>query len=311
MCCNFPLRKELKTNQCAGTKSLRLEQDRKKKAPELSLKSSNWISMKSKLNCIVCIFLMIAGLGCALVMTTGVYTTLAAKENGLNLPYSQYTQKNSFGPDETPAAVVAGYGSYNDSQLLTLQLVEMNSGRVLWSKDTTVTYGKVSVWPLVIRLSGNYKLRLLNGEKDFDSYPFTVARHHQPESLSSTADMPKEYGQGIFSISKTTPDAESLFATYDNQFIDSLLSKMQQDEGRNPSEPFAQRFPGLVSVRFRLDSKGHVSEPNILQNTLDAECGDYFVRCLTTGSNFSPWPADLQAQFGKDSRIITLTFRFD
>ena len=139
--------------------------------------------MKSKLNCIVCIFLMIAGLGCALVKTTGVYTTLAAKENGLNLPYSQYTQKNSFGPDETPAAVVAGYGSYNDSQLLTLQLVEMNSGRV--------------------------------------------------------------------------------------------------------------------------------SEPNILQNTLDAECGDYFVRCLTTGSNFSPWPADLQAQFGKDSRIITLTFRFD
>jgi hypothetical protein len=47
------------------------------------------------------------------VKTQGVYTTLALKDVGLNMPGAGYLTKSSFGPGETPAAVIVGYGDYN------------------------------------------------------------------------------------------------------------------------------------------------------------------------------------------------------
>lgn len=82
------------------------------------------------------------------VKTRGVYTTLAVEGQSLDLSYSQYVSRKSFGPGQTPAAVVAGYGDeangINQPQPFTLQLLEAGSGTVLFSKESDVYYGRVA-----------------------------------------------------------------------------------------------------------------------------------------------------------------------
>src|SRR3974390_2344430 len=77
------------------------------------------------------------------VKSLGVYTTLAIPDLGLDLPASGYTQRGSFGPGETPAAVIVGYGLYNQPQSVTLELTESSSGRTLLRHDYFANYGKV------------------------------------------------------------------------------------------------------------------------------------------------------------------------
>src|SRR5580765_2509691 len=69
------------------------------------------------------------------VKTQGVYTTLALTNHFLDLPDSGYLKKSSFGPDETPAAVIVGYGRHNQPQLAMLELRESTTGRSLLSTD--------------------------------------------------------------------------------------------------------------------------------------------------------------------------------
>src|ERR1700761_9381965 len=102
------------------------------------------------------ILLVIAGTGCqspqastpgltSISKSQGVYTTLAITNEDLDFSGSGYFQKSSFGPNETPAAVIIGYGEYNNPRQLSLDLVESATGRVLLSKDVYANYGKVEI----------------------------------------------------------------------------------------------------------------------------------------------------------------------
>src|SRR5215469_2230930 len=70
--------------------------------------------------------------GCAATSGTvkerGVYTTLATQGHHLDLPSSGYASYKNFGPSQTPAAVVVGYGSwdgvYTHPQQFDLQVIE-------------------------------------------------------------------------------------------------------------------------------------------------------------------------------------------
>src|SRR5215813_10273635 len=57
------------------------------------------------------------------VKTRGVYATIAIPDLGLDLPASGYRQRDSFGSEETPAAVIVGYG-FGQPELVALQLIE-------------------------------------------------------------------------------------------------------------------------------------------------------------------------------------------
>jgi len=241
----------------------------------------------------------------------GVYTTLAMSDFGLDLPASGYVQKGSFGPGESPAAVILGYGTYNQQQLVELELVESSTGRSLLSKDYRVTYGKAVIQPLAIRLSGDYKLRLTAGGTELDTFQFTVTRTNtsgnaQVENTKSGT----KYAQGIFSVSIVGRRLPG-FGKYDDKLIYSIVNCMSKAAGSTNRDLFAQRFPGKVIFQCRLDFAGRITQPKVLENTFDHECAEVFQKALLDRSPYDAWPEDLHQNLGSDYRDLTLRIYFD
>jgi len=243
--------------------------------------------------------------------TRGVYTTLALTEPGLDLPAGGYTQTSSFGPSETPAGVIVGYGEYNQPWLVSLELVESGSGRSLLAREYYARYGKVVVQPLSIRLSGTYELKLRAAGAELDSCQFTVTRTNGPGAQPVENTLAGEkYARGIFSVSLASSHL-SEFAEYDSKFIDVFLNSIQKASGSTNLALFAQRFPGKVVLQCGLDSAGRITMPQILENTLDGSCGEVFQRALTDRSPYAAWPEQLHQRFGADHRDLNLTVHFD
>ena len=95
----------------------------------------------------------------------GVYTTMAMEGQNLDLPASGYTSCKTFGPGQTPAAVVVGYGywegTYNRPQAFNLEVVEVASGTVILSHSGNALADKAEYINLPIRKSGDYQLKLI------------------------------------------------------------------------------------------------------------------------------------------------------
>lgn len=246
------------------------------------------------------------------VKTQGVYTTLALKDVGLNMPGAGYLTKSSFGPGETPAAVIVGYGDYNQQQLLTLEVIELGTGRSLLSQDCYASYGKALVQPLAIRLSGDYKVRLVNGGKEWDAYQFTVVRTNR---YGNTTDGPvnsgSSYGKGIFSVSIESNNGNGHFDNYDEQLIYTMVNAVTKDAEEVHSQLFAQRFPGKVVFECRLDFTGHLTEPKMEENTLDDECSTVLQQVLLNRSPYDAWPEVVHQEMASDYRTLMITVSFD
>lgn len=242
------------------------------------------------------------------VKTQGVYATLAIPNPGLDLPGSGYVQRISFGPGESPAAVVAGYGGYNQHQLLTLKLIELSTGRVLLSRDYYATYGKVIVQPLAIRLSGTYELKLATGGTALDTCHFTVARAAQSGSKEmDTANAGSNYAEGSFAVSVDPESLPDYFADYNDKLNYRIVNAVSRAAGGTNGDLFAQRFAGKVVIKCRLDAKGRITEPRIPENSLDDQCGELLIKALIERSPYSPRPEDMHQKLGADDHEIKLT----
>jgi tetratricopeptide (TPR) repeat protein len=110
------------------------------------------------------------------VKSREVYTTLYTSDTAplasFYTPNAAYTRHNFFGPNETPLAVITGYDSYS----MTLELDDLSNGAILLSKDIYTRIGRTSYQPLLIAKSGEYKVRVLLGNSELDSYAFKVER---------------------------------------------------------------------------------------------------------------------------------------
>jgi hypothetical protein len=242
------------------------------------------------------------------VKSQGVYTTRDIPDLGLDLPASGYTQRGSFGPGETPAAVIVGYGSYNQPQSVTLELIESSSGRTLFWHDYYASYGKVVMQPLAIRLSGTYELKLSSGGSPLDTFSFTVTRTNQfgPRDPGS-ARAGAKYSGGVFAVSVDLNSLPDYFAEYADKLNYWIANAASQKAGSTNAYLFAQRFPGKVVIQCRLDYRGRIIEPKILENSLDDQCGDAMVKALMERSPYGPWPEDVRRKLGADEREIKLT----
>jgi Flp pilus assembly protein TadD len=124
-------------------------------------------------------------MGAYAVKTRGVYTTLQTTElspgAGLDLPDSGNDQRTKFGPGEIPVALVRGYGGSE----VALDLVELATGRSLFTKSIYIGKGKAGLQPLIISKSGDYKIRLLFNGVEHDSFKFAVTRDEPTENQNS------------------------------------------------------------------------------------------------------------------------------
>ena len=246
------------------------------------------------------------------IKSQGVYTTLAITDPGLDLPGSGYLSKSSFGPGETPAAVVVGYGNYNQQQSVTLELIESVTGRSLFSKDYYASYGKALMQPLPIRLSGNYELKLTSGGTELDTCQFTVTRTNNagiPQAQDAISGA--HYAQGNFSVSVDPDSLPDFFAEYNDKLNYWILNSVTESASSTNLDLFAQRFPGKVVIQCRLDFQGHMTNLKILENTLDDECGAVIQKALLDRSPYDAWPEDVHQKLGSDDHKLTVTIRYD
>ena len=243
----------------------------------------------------------------------GVYTTMAMEGQNLDLPASGYTSCKTFGPGQTPAAVVVGYGywdgTYNRPQAFNLEVVEVTSGTVIINRSGNALAGKAEYINLPIRKSGNYQLKLIIKDSIYDTWDFTVNREvppSPPQPQSRLRSMPKAISAPASKGWKT--DA---FNQYDDYLLQAFNDAVQKEYANVNHDDFAQIPPGRVIVQFDLSEAGQFSSPKIIENTLNETLGQFFLRTLQNGSPYKPWPAAARAAIGTGSRSVKVTFYYD
>lgn len=244
--------------------------------------------------------------------TQGVYTTLAQTNHPFDMPASAYVTRNSFGPDEQVAAVVLGYGEPNQQQLVKLDLIESSTGRTMLSHDDYASYGKALVERLPIRLTGSYELRLSSGGTALDHWTFTVTRTNGTLPAAPPGAAPAaKYAEGVFGVSMDSASLSTPFEDYDTKLIHTVNVAIRKAAGSGNADLFAQRFPGSVTVRFRLNFQGRLTDPQVLQNALGDQCAEVFKKALLDRSPYPAWPDDAHQSLGADYRDITMIFTYE
>ena len=217
----------------------------------------------------------------------GVYTTMAMEGQNLDLPASGYTSCKTFGPGQTPAAVVVGYGywdgTYNRPQAFNLEVVEVTSGTVILNRSGNALAGKAEYINLPIRKSGDYQLKLIINDSVADTWDFRVNREVPADAVSATAQ-PPVYAKGNFSTSIEGLETTDAFNQYDDSLLQVFNDAVQKEYVNANHDDFAQVSPGHVVVQFDLSETGQVSSPKIIESTLNEALGQFFLHALQNGS---------------------------
>ena len=244
----------------------------------------------------------------------GVYTTMAMEGQNLELPASGYTSCKTFGPGQTPAAVVVGYGYWdganNRPQAFNLEVVEVTSGTVILNRSGNALAGKAEYINLPIRKSGDYQLKLIINDSVADTWDFRVNREVPADAVSATAQ-PPVYAKGNFSTSIEGLATTDAFNQYDDSLLQALNDAVQKEYANANHDDFAQIPPGHVVVQFDLSETGQISSPKIIENTLNDALGQFYLRTLQNGSPYKAWHAAARAAIGTGSRTVKVTFFYD
>jgi hypothetical protein len=243
----------------------------------------------------------------------GVYTTVAMEGENLDMPGSGYISYKTFARGQTPAAVVVGYGYWdngeNHPQAFDLEVVEIATGTVILTLSGEVFADKVAVTDLPIRKSGDYQLKLIMNGSVYDTWDFTVNRE-VPATAATTTSQPPVYAKGDFSTSIEGLGIDA-FDQYVNAMLQALNNAVQEEYAKANQDDFAQVSPGHVVIQFDLSETGQVSSSKIIENTLGSVLGQFFLRALQDGSPYQPWPAAARAAIGASTRSVKVTFYYD
>lgn len=249
--------------------------------------------------------------GCTITTGTvkerGAYTTLAMHGQRLDLPSSGYTSYKNFGPGQTPAAVIVGYGSsdgiYNHPQQFDLQVIEAKTGAVVLDTSGSEYEGRAAVVDLPIRKTGDYQLKLLIDNSVSDTWDFTVDRGRDAAAGAQGAPEPA-YAKGNFSISM--PPGDEAFTEYDAYFLDAVNNAVQRASNKAADRSIFFQVPaGKMVIQFQLDQAGNVNSPRITENTLGEALGRFYLQALRDGAPYKSWKA------GTPTRQMKVTFYYE
>ena len=251
--------------------------------------------------------------GAGPIKDRGVYTTLAMPGHSFDMPGAGYVSHNTFGPDQKPAAVVVGYGSWisgnNQAEHFDLELAEMATGAVVFKSSGDAYAGRAEVCDLPIRKSGDYQLKLIMNGSVADTWSFSVTRDVAASTLSATGQ-PPVYAQGNFGASIEAATTTDAFMQYDDTLMQYIMNNVEREYLKADHDDFAQIPPGKVGVRFDLSQTGQVSSLQIMRNDLTDALGQFFLRAVQDGAPYPAWPADARAAFGSGTRSVNITFSY-
>lgn len=244
----------------------------------------------------------------------GVYTTLAGSGPDLDMQGPDYLTRRTFSPGQAAEAVVIGYGDdavsadYADS--FEVRLVESATGTLVQTFKSQQYGGKANIFPLPIRKGGKYRLELFVRGTLADTWDFTVNRDTSAD-IGAAADQPRPYATGNFSVSFAGLQTLDAFAQYDQRLLWALNNAVEKELNHANQDAFAQMPAGHVTIQFDLGANGEVTTPQIIDNTLSGDIGQFFLRALQNGAPYQAWPASVRTANGSTTRTLSVTFYYD
>ena len=101
---------------------------------------------------------------------------------------------------------------------------------------------------------------------------------------------------------KSTP-----FGAYDAALVEAVTDRWYS---LLDGQQFAMDRSGKVTLRFRLNYDGTITEMNVVQNTVGDLLGYVCQKAITDPAPYAPWPSDMRRMVGENYREITFTFYY-
>jgi hypothetical protein len=97
------------------------------------------------------------------------------------------------------------------------------------------------------------------------------------------------------------------FGAYDAAIISAVQNRWYDLLN---SRNFAGERTGKVTLRFRLNADGSISEVGFVENTVDLALGLLCQSAIKDPAPFPPWPSDMRRKIGDSFREVTFTFLY-
>ncbi|MDE3067705.1 MAG: hypothetical protein KGJ60_09160 [Verrucomicrobiota bacterium] len=126
----------------------------------------------------------------------------------------------------------------------------------------------------------------------------------QPHRLPGLA-MRQEGGVPRVALEPSLDVKATPFGAYDRAFIDAVSQRWYD---LLDSRRFALDRTGKVTLRFRLNYDGTISDVQVLDNNVGDILGYVCREAITDPAPYPKWPSDMRRMIGADYRDITFTF---
>ena len=138
--------------------------------------------------------------------------------------------------------------------------------------------------------------------------PRTLLEAQLQKGLIPGRKMKQEGGVKRERIVSSLDVRASPFGAYDAAII-AAVQKCWYD--LLDSRQYARDRVGRVTLRFRLNSDGSISELAFVENTVDLGLGLLCQSAIKDPSPYARWPTDMRRLIGADYREVTFTFYYN
>jgi hypothetical protein len=171
---------------------------------------------------------------------------------------------------------------------------------------------KMAMPPPSMLQAGDLKLaKLETSPEKNDSTPerprtLNQARAQQNSQMPSMA-MRQEGGTRRLAKMSSLDAAATPFGDYDKKIVEAVTQRWYD---LLDSQQFAQDRIGKVTLRFRLNYDGSISDMEVLQNTVGELLCYVCQKAVTDPSPFQAWPSDMRRKVAENYREIMFTFYY-
>jgi hypothetical protein len=137
--------------------------------------------------------------------------------------------------------------------------------------------------------------------------PRTLNQARAQQHLSPSMAMQQEGGMRRMAIVPSLDARATPFGDYDKKFIEAVTQRWYD---LLDSQQFAQDRTGKVTLRFRLNYDGSISEMEVLQNSVGELLSYVCQKAVTDPAPFETWPSDMRRMVGENYREMIFTFYY-
>jgi hypothetical protein len=137
--------------------------------------------------------------------------------------------------------------------------------------------------------------------------PRTLNEARAQQHLSPSMAMQQEGGMRRMAIVPSLDARATPFGDYDKKFIEAVTQRWYD---LLDSQQFAQDRTGKVTLRFRLNYDGSISDMEVLQNSVGELLSYVCQKAVTDPAPFEAWPSDMRRMVGENYREMIFTFYY-